>query len=114
MRRTPRKFFAIAALIVTLVVGIALWYWLRPSQFFWFWLLLSGIVTFLFYSFDKAQSKRGGWRVPEIVLHGMSLLGGFIGAALGMALWRHKTRKPLFLIVIILSGLLWFGGYLLL
>jgi uncharacterized membrane protein YsdA (DUF1294 family) len=114
MQQSPRRFFAIAALILTAAIGIALWYWLRPAQFFWFWLLLAGIVTFLFYGFDKAQAKRSGWRVPEIVLHGMALAGGFIGAALGMAVFNHKTRKPVFLVVIVLSGVLWVGGYFLL
>ena len=114
MRQSPRQFFAIAALILAAVIGFVLWRWLQPAQAFWFWLLVAGIVTFLFYGFDKAQSRRGGWRVPELVLHGMSLLGGFLGAALGMAVFNHKTRKPQFLIVIVLSGVIWFGARFLL
>ena len=114
MKSSPRRFFAIAALIITAIIGLALWLWWRPEQVFWFWLLVAGIVTFLFYGFDKAQAKRNGWRVPEVVLQGMALAGGFLGAAAGMALFNHKTNKPAFMGVIVLSAVLWFGGYFIL
>ena len=35
-------------------------------------------------------------RVPENVLLLFAALGGFVGAALGMLIFRHKTRKPEF------------------
>jgi uncharacterized membrane protein YsdA (DUF1294 family) len=41
--------------------------------------------------------------VPEIVLHGLALLGGFPGGWLGRAVFRHKTRKPAFIVVLIVS-----------
>jgi uncharacterized membrane protein YsdA (DUF1294 family) len=38
--------------------------------------------------------------VPEIVLHGVALIGGFIGGWLGMAVFRHKTKHPMFKVVL--------------
>ena len=48
-------------------------------QYYWIWLAITSGITFLLYGFDKAQSKNGGWRVPEVVLHGFALAGGFLG-----------------------------------
>jgi len=33
---------------------------------------------FSFVRFDKAQSKSGGWRVPEVVSHGLALAADFL------------------------------------
>ncbi len=56
------------------------------------------------YGYDKHQSeKEGAWRVPEAVLHLLSLAGGFIGAFLGWSFYRHKTQKIAFIFVIVLS-----------
>ena len=41
---------------------------------------------------DKSRAKRGVWRVPERTLFLLPLLGGSIGALLGMRIFRHKTK----------------------
>jgi uncharacterized membrane protein YsdA (DUF1294 family) len=44
----------------------------------------------------------------------MSLLGGFVGALLGMLVFRHKTNfreHPLFIPIMVVSAVLW--GFLL-
>jgi uncharacterized membrane protein YsdA (DUF1294 family) len=48
-------------------------------HFYWMWLAIASGVTFLVYGFNKALSKMGGRRVPEVALHGLALLGGFPG-----------------------------------
>ena len=58
------------------------------------------LLTFLVYAWDKLQAKRNGRRVPELRLHALSLLGGFAGAALAMALVRHKTQRLAFSLVV--------------
>jgi uncharacterized membrane protein YsdA (DUF1294 family) len=55
-----------------------------------------GLTTFLTYSYDKLQSKRGGRRVPEPALLVLSLIGGALGGWAGMLIWRHKTRHARF------------------
>ena len=54
------------------------------------------MINFLLFGYDKLQAKRGGWRIPEKVLLGLSLVGGGIGGLAGMLVFRHKTRKNVF------------------
>ena len=67
------------------------------------------LVTFIVYAYDKhiARQQKGKRRVPERTLILLSFLGGCIGAALGMALCRHKTKHTKFLVLVPLSVLLW-------
>ena len=51
------------------------------------------VLAFAVYGWDKARSKvQGARRVPEKTLFLFALLGGSVGAILGMRVWRHKTR----------------------
>lgn len=54
------------------------------------------IITFFAYGLDKLKAVNNWWRIPETVLLGLAAVGGSAGAYLGMLLFRHKTRKPLF------------------
>ena len=56
------------------------------------WLAVINLVTFAVYGIDKAKAKRGAWRVPEKTLFLLPLLGGSLGALLGMRVFRHKTK----------------------
>jgi uncharacterized membrane protein YsdA (DUF1294 family) len=56
----------------------------------------SSLFAFLFYSFDKAAAQANQWRICESTLHGLSLIGGWPGALVGQAVYRHKTRKASF------------------
>ena len=49
-------------------------------------------ATFAVYGIDKAKARRGAWRIPEKTLFLLPLLGGSLGALLGMRAFRHKTR----------------------
>ena len=49
-------------------------------------------LAFILYGADKFKAKRGLWRIPERVLLGFALLGGAVGALVGMNLFRHKTK----------------------
>ncbi len=68
---------------------------------FWLvWLAAINGVTFIAYRFDKWQAPRakgGKNRVPERILHLLALIGGSLGAFLGMIVPpRHKTRDRRF------------------
>ena len=64
-------------------------------------------LNFLLFGYDKFQAKRGGWRISEKVLLGLSLFGGGLGGLAGMLVFRHKTRKNIFWFVTIVGiGLL--------
>ena len=49
-------------------------------------------MTFTVYGVDKAKARRGAWRVSEKTLFLLPLLGGSVGALLGMLVFRHKTK----------------------
>ena len=67
------------------------------------WLLAAGVITFACYGFDKARSKGKGRRIPEWTLHGLALAGGVFGGWLGMFLFRHKTQKPVFRLLLLVA-----------
>lgn len=54
------------------------------------------IVTVLAYWKDKRAAVNGSWRIPEIQLHTLELLGGWSGAFLAQKMFRHKTKKKSF------------------
>ena len=85
------------------------------------YLAVTNVVTFFMYGIDKAASKRGQsrtcssyaereqartkskwkakrakWRISEATLLGMAVIGGSIGAWLGMKTWHHKTLHKKF------------------
>lgn len=64
------------------------------------WLAAWSVVTFAAYAIDKAQARREGWRIPEIVLHGLAIAGGALGGLIGFTVLHHKTRHPLFPLVL--------------
>ncbi len=67
------------------------------------WLGVTSALAFVLFGWDKLLAKRRRRRIPEAALLGCALLGGSAGAALGMAAFRHKTRKPLFRFLIPLA-----------
>lgn len=62
-------------------------------------LLAMSIVTILVYWWDKRHAQTGGRRVPEKVLHLLTLCGGWPGAFWAQRRLRHKTQKVKFLTV---------------
>jgi uncharacterized membrane protein YsdA (DUF1294 family) len=81
---------AIVGLLI-LVVGV------RPYPA---WLVGWSVATFTAYAVDKTQARRGGWRIPEVVLHGLAIAGGAAGGWLGLLGLHHKTRHPIFPLVL--------------
>ena len=54
------------------------------------------IVAFFLYGIDKWKARHDKWRVTEARLLSVALLGGSLGAFLGMKVWHHKTQHPKF------------------
>ena len=76
------------------------------------------VVTFFLYGIDKLKAKRSRWRIPEATLLGLAVLGGSVGAWLGMSIWHHKTQHNAFkygipLILLLQIALSLWIGYLL-
>ena len=56
------------------------------------WLAVINLLTFIVYGADKRRARKGKWRVPEKTMFLLPLLGGSIGALLGMRVFHHKTK----------------------
>ena len=56
------------------------------------YLAVINVVTFFMYVVDKWKARKSKWRIREIALLGLAVLGGSIGAWLGMKVWHHKTQ----------------------
>lgn len=60
------------------------------------YLIVINILAFLLYGIDKHRAKIDAWRISERKLLLVAIIGGSLGALLGMHIFHHKTRKPLF------------------
>lgn len=64
------------------------------------YLLSVNLLTLFLFHRDKRLAQLGGRRIPEFRLLLFAALGGAAGAWVGMRVFRHKTRKPLFTILV--------------
>ena len=62
-------------------------------QFFFYYLIIINLITFIIFGIDKYKAIKDKWRVKEATLLGLSFIGGALGGMLGMYVFRHKTKK---------------------
>ena len=82
------------------------------------YLLVMNLITFFVFGLDKWKAKRKAKneavrRVPEKTLFLLSILGGSVGALLGMKVFHHKTLHKSFrfgIPAILVLQLLLIGG----
>ena len=77
-------------------------------------LVCINVVTFILYGIDKFKARHSKWRIPEATLLGLAVIGGSVGAWLGMKVWHHKTMHKKFqygIPAIIIIQLLLIGYY---
>ena len=77
------------------------------------------LAGFAMMGIDKAKAVRRKWRISEKALFGVGILGGSLGAWIGMYWFHHKTRHwqfvigmPLILAVQIMVGVFFLGKVL--
>lgn len=63
------------------------------SAYIHLYLIIINIITFALYGLDKWRAMTRQWRIREKKLIGLALIGGSIGAMIGMTVFHHKTRK---------------------
>jgi uncharacterized membrane protein YsdA (DUF1294 family) len=51
-------------------------------------LLALNVMTFSMYGIDKWKAKQGKWRISEATLLILAIIGGSIGAWLGIKVWQ--------------------------
>lgn len=91
----------IIALALCVLLTAVLWWLLSGHRHAWQlwlgnWLLAVNLVTFGYYGLDKYLAKFVIFRIPEVVLHTLSAVGGSPAALLAMWFFRHKTIKDSF------------------
>ena len=59
---------------------------------------MMSLVSFAAFGIDKYKAKAGHWRISERTLFLTAILGGGIGAFLGMKVFHHKTLHKQFAI----------------
>lgn len=110
-----RRWWGVSTYLSVAIVGVAgllaltraAW----PGYEYPAWLATWSIATAIMYAVDKAAAKAGkdargkgnAPRVPELVLHVMALVGGVLGGWFGRQVLRHKSSKPVFLLVLVLA-----------
>lgn len=62
------------------------------------YLLIINAAAFFLMMMDKFRAQKKLWRIPEATLMLFALLGGSVGALLGMYTFHHKTRKVKFFV----------------
>ena len=65
-------------------------------QYSMYYLLAINIVSFFLYGIDKYKAKKNKWRISEATLLMIAVIGGSIGAWVGIRLWHHKTMHKKF------------------
>jgi len=103
-KHDPVNFFFVIGIVLIAIISGSL-YWLQVGPVVSY-LLGANVITFVFYGYDKRQSRKNSLRIPEIILHVLALLGGSLGAFLGQLFFRHKTKKLRFRIVFLAIVLL--------
>ena len=84
-----------AAAILALVINA----WLPSLGLVWSWIIGVTVASFFTYGYDKSVAGRNVTRVPEVVLHLLTLTGGTLGSFAGMRVFHHKTQKRSFQLV---------------
>ena len=64
------------------------------------YLLIINSITFFVFGYDKWSSGLNKRRVPERTLFFLVLVGGTIGGLGAMQVFRHKTNKTSFILVV--------------
>lgn len=84
---------------------MAAWVWIvellyKYQNYFWWFVLIINMAAFIMYGIDKNRAKKHKWRIPEVQLLGVAVMGGGAGASIGMSIFRHKTRHTRFKIIV--------------
>ncbi len=69
---------------------------MKSEFIFLYYLIFINLLAFLLMGLDKAKARRHKWRIPEKTLFLSAIIGGSIGAILGMQVFRHKTKHASF------------------
>ena len=58
-----------------------------------FYLLILNLFGLILMKADKYKAVHHKWRIKELTLFIVALLGGSLGILIGMHIYHHKTKK---------------------
>lgn len=64
------------------------------------YLIVVNLITFIIYGADKHRARQGRRRIQEMTLLVLAVVGGSLGALLGIYGFRHKTKHKKFTILV--------------
>jgi len=81
-------------------VFLLLWAFLSRQPFVFF--IGMSVINFFIFAVDKFLAVKHRQRVPEFFLFFLSFCGGAVGGIIAILVFKHKIKKNLFLLPIIL------------
>ena len=57
------------------------------------YVVIISLITFIIFGVDKKRARRHEWRISEKTLFALAIIGGSLGAIIGMIAFHHKTKK---------------------
>ncbi len=66
------------------------------NHFVFVYLIFINLLAFALFGLDKHRARKHAWRIPERTLLLSAVLGGSVGALLGMRFFHHKTKHRRF------------------
>ena len=63
-----------------------------------YYLILANLAGLILMGLDTSKARRHRWRIPERMLFLSAVLGGSLGATVGMWIFRHKTQHWYFVV----------------
>ena len=70
------------------------------------YLTIVNILALILYGVDKRKAEKNKFRISEATLITIAVIGGSLGAFLGMKVFHHKTKKKKFTITVPLFAVL--------
>lgn len=64
------------------------------------YLLAVNVIAFILFGIDKQRARKHAFRISERTLMIWGIVGGSLGALLGMQVFHHKTKHKKFTIVL--------------
>ena len=63
------------------------------GRFALIWLTVLSLLAFILFAQDKFKARHGRWRISEAALWAVAILGGGVGATVGMRLFHHRRKR---------------------
>ncbi|GFN35512.1 DUF1294 domain-containing protein [Tepidimicrobium xylanilyticum] len=60
------------------------------------YIFIINLIAFVVMGLDKIRARKDGWRIREITIMILALLGGATGVLSGMVIFKHKINKNRF------------------